>query len=351
MQHLIDAFIETLRTAASRSTPLSIRGSGSKTFYGRKIQGEEFRVGEYAGVIEYSPSELVISARAGTPLAELETTLAQENQMLAFEPPHFGPGATLGGTIACGMSGPRRPYAGAARDHVLGIRCLNGNGQLLRFGGQVVKNVAGYDLSRMLTGSLGTLAVLLDITLRVLPRPETELTLQREASSEEAITLFNRWAGQPLPLSAGCHHDGLVSVRLSGFEQGVKAAASRIGGDIVPQAGGFWEQLREQRLAFFADPRPLWRISVAPAAPPLMMQDDGLIDWGGALRWVRTVIPGSVLRQHAASGGGHATLFRNGNGNEVFHPLPAPLLALHRRLKQSFDPAGILNPGRMYPEL
>jgi glycolate oxidase FAD binding subunit len=351
MQHLIDAFGETLRTAASRGTPLLIRGGGSKTFYGRQFQGDELRVGEYAGVIEYSPTELMISARAGTPLAELETTLAQENQMLAFEPPHFGPSATLGGTIACGLSGPRRPYAGAARDHVLGIRCLNGSGLPLRFGGQVVKNVAGYDLSRMLTGSLGTLAVLLDITLKVVPRPETELTLQREASREEAITLFNRWAGQPLPLSAGCHHNGLMTVRLSGFEQGVKVAADRIGGDIVPGVGEFWEQLREQRLAFFADPRPLWRISVAPAAPPLMMEDDSLIDWGGAQRWVRTVLPGGVLRQHAAAGGGHATLFRNGDGDDVFHPLPAPLLALHQRLKQSFDPAGILNPGCMYPEL
>ena len=351
MQPLIDSFIDTLREAGSRGTPLAIRGGGSKAFYGRTVPGGEFPVGDYTGVIEYSPTELVVSARAGTPLAALETVLAQENQMLAFEPPHFASGATLGGSVACGLSGPRRPYAGAVRDHVLGITCLNGAGRRLRFGGQVMKNVAGYDISRALTGSLGTLAVLLDITLKVLPRPETELTLRRDATAAEAIARFNRWAGLPLPLSAGCYYDGSLTVRLSGFEQGVKVAADKLGGDPLPDAGIFWEDLREQRLAFFDDPRPLWRLSVAPATPPLPLEGDCLIDWGGAQRWVKTGLPAAALRQSAADGGGHATLFRNGDGNEVFHPLPAPLLALHRRLKQSFDPAGILNPGRMYPEL
>ncbi len=351
MQSVIDSFIDTLREAGSRGTPLAIRGSGSKAFYGRTVPGVAFPVGDYAGVIDYSPTELVVSARAGTPLAELEAVLAQENQMLAFEPPHFAPGATLGGTVACGLSGPRRPYAGAVRDHVLGITCLNGAGQRLRFGGQVMKNVAGFDISRPLTGSLGTLAVLLDITLKVLPRPETELTLRQETTAAEAIALFNRWAGLPLPLSAGCYHDGSLAVRLSGFELGVKAAADKLGGDPLPDARTFWEDLREQRLAFFDDPRPVWRLSVAPAARPLPVEGDCLIDWGGAQRWVKTGLQAAAMRQAATDGGGHATLFRNGHGNDVFHPLPAPLLALHRRLKQSFDPAGILNPGRMYPEL
>jgi glycolate oxidase FAD binding subunit len=351
MQPLIDSFIETLRDAGSRGTPLFIRGGGSKAFYGRAVPAAEFPIGDYAGMIDYSPTELVVSARAGTPLTALEAVLAQENQMLAFEPPHFGPGATLGGTIACGLSGPRRPYAGAVRDHVLGITCLNGSGRQLHFGGQVMKNVAGYDISRTLTGSLGTLAVLLDITLKVLPRPETELTLRQESTAAEAIARFNRWAGLPLPLSAGCYHDGYLTLRLSGFEQGIKAAADKIGGDPLPDGGTFWTDLREQRLAFFDDPQPLWRLSVAPASPPLPQEGDCLIDWGGAQRWVKTGRPGAALRQSAADNGGHATLFRNGDGNEIFHPLPAPLLALHRRLKHSFDPAGILNPGRLYPEL
>jgi glycolate oxidase FAD binding subunit len=351
MQPLIDSFIETLRDAGSRGTPLFIRGGGSKAFYGRTVPAAEFPIGDYAGVIEYSPTELVVSARAGTPLTALEAVLAQENQMLAFEPPHFGPGATLGGTIACGLSGPRRPYAGAVRDHVLGITCLNGGARQLRFGGQVMKNVAGYDISRTLTGSLGTLAVLLDITLKVLPRPETELSLRQEATAAEAIERFNRWAGLPLPLSAGCYHDGALTLRLSGFEQGVKAAANKIGGEPLPDGETFWTDLREQRLAFFDDPQPLWRLSVAPAAAPLPQEDDCLIDWSGAQRWVKSGRPAAALRRSAADNGGHATLFRNGDGNEVFHPLPAALLALHRRLKHSFDPAGILNPGRMYREL
>jgi glycolate dehydrogenase FAD-binding subunit len=351
MQTLIDSFINTLRDAGSRGTPLFIRGGGSKAFYGRTVPATVFPMGEYAGVIDYSPTELVISARAGTPLTTIEAVLAQENQMLAFEPPHFGPGATLGGTIACGLSGPRRPYAGAVRDHVLGVTCLNGSARQLRFGGQVMKNVAGYDISRTLTGSLGTLAVLLDITLKVLPRPETGLTLRQETTAAEAIVLFNRWAGLPLPLSAGCYHDGSLTLRLSGFEQGVKAAAKKIGGDPLPDTGSFWEDLREQRLAFFNDPRPLWRLSITPAVPPLPLEGDCLIDWGGAQRWIKSGLPAATLRQSAADNGGHATLFRNGDGNDVFHPLPTPLLALHRRLKRSFDPAGILNPGRMYPEL
>jgi glycolate oxidase FAD binding subunit len=351
MQHLIESFAETLRHASRDAVPLSIRGSGSKDFYGRTIPAGEFRVGDYAGVVDYSPSELVITARAGTPLATLETLLAQENQMLAFEPPRFGAGATLGGTVACGLSGPRRPYAGAVRDHVLGITCLNGTGKRLRFGGQVMKNVAGYDISRTLTGSLGTLAVLLDISLKVLPRPETELSLQREASAAEAITLFNRWAGSPLPVSGACHHDGRLTVRLSGFEPGVKAAAHALGGEELHAADAFWEGLREHRLAFFDDPAPLWRLSVPPATPPLALEGEDLIDWGGAQRWVKTGLQANALRQAAAAAGGHALRFRHGDGNDVFHPLPAALLALHRRLKQSFDPAGILNPGRMYPDL
>ena len=351
MPDLIESFADTLRNAGSSGTPLSIRGGGSKAFYGRAVSAEEFCVGEYAGLIEYAPEELVVSARAGTPLAALEAVLARQNQMLAFEPPHFAAAATLGGTITCGLSGPRRPYAGAVRDHVLGITCLNGAGKRLRFGGQVMKNVAGYDISRTLTGSLGTLAVLLDISLKVLPRPETEITLRRETTSAEAIRLFNRWAGLPLPLSAGCHHDGWLTVRLSGYEQGVKAAADKLGGDEVSVAGTFWDDLREQRLAFFADARPLWRLAVPPATPPLPLDGDCLIDWGGAQRWYKTGLPAAALRHGAAAAGGHATLFHNGGGNDVFHPLPGPLLALHRRLKHGFDPAGILNPGRMYPEL
>jgi len=343
--------LEQVRTAAASAKALRIEGSDSKRFYGHDSNGASLAVGGYSGIIDYTPAELVISARAGTPLAELDAALAQQGQMLAFEPPHFGTGATLGGSIACGLSGPRRPWSGAARDFVLGITCINGKGEQLRFGGQVMKNVAGYDLARTLTGSLGTLAVLLDIHLKVLPRPEHELTLTRECSAAEAIRFCSRWSGQPLPLSGACHFDGRLYLRLSGSRQGVQAAAAHIGGDRDTVVAGIWEELREHRLAFFGGDQPLWRISVPPASAPLELDGDWLLDWGGAQRWLRSVLPAADIRRQAEAAGGHATLFRGGDRAAVFHPLQHALLALHRRLKHSFDPAGILNPGRMYPEL
>jgi glycolate oxidase FAD binding subunit len=347
----VDSYRDTLAEASRDANPVVIRGGGSKSFYGRPVQGRTLDVSAHTGIIDYTPPELVVSARAGTPLSELESTLAAENQMLPFEPPHFGPAATLGGTIACGLSGPRRPWAGAARDFVLGITCLNASGELLRFGGKVMKNVAGYDLSRTLTGSLGTLAVLLDIHLKVLPRAEHELTLCREASETEAIAHFNRWAGQPLPLSAACHADGQLHVRLSGFEQGVKAAADSLGGDIQQEADDFWHGLREHTLPFFAGEAPLWRVSLPPASPPLSIDGHTLLDWGGAQRWLRTDAPADTVREAAHAAGGHATRFRDTDRDDVFHPLAPGILALQQRLKASFDPAGILNPGRMYREL
>jgi glycolate oxidase FAD binding subunit len=351
MNASVDSYRAQLAQAAQQRSPLVIRGGGSKAFYGRPVDGLPLDVCAYAGILDYSPPELVISARAGTPLSELEAALAAENQMLPFEPPHFGPAATLGGAIACGLSGPRRPWSGAARDFVLGITCLNGTGQLLRFGGQVMKNVAGYDVSRTLTGSLGTLALLLDIHLKVLPRPEYELTLCREAGADEAIRLFNRWSGQALPVSAACHSDGRLYLRLSGFEQGVSAAAARLGGEHLPEGARFWQDLREQALPFFAGDMPLWRISVPPACAPLPVAGNTLVDWGGAQRWIRSDRPAAELREAARAAGGHATRFRDRDRDDVFQPLPAAMLALHQRLKASMDPAGILNPGRMYREL
>jgi len=351
MDALIDSFRHTLQAARRHASPVSIRGSNSKAFYGRQPQGDPFSVSEYTGIIDYSPTELVITARAGTPLSEIEAVLAGENQMLAFEPPHFGAKATLGGTIACGLSGPRRPFAGAARDFVLGITCLNGKGEYLRFGGQVMKNVAGYDVSRTLTGSLGTLAILLDISLKVLPRPATDVTLTRSTSPADAIRLFNEWAGKPLPLSAACHYDGQLAIRLSGNTRGVQAAVDTIGGDPMDNAAAFWEDIREHRHAFFAGMAPLWRLSLPPATAPLALEDNCLVDWGGAQRWVRIALPTEQIRAATTDADGHACQFRGAERDTVFQPLSAPMLALHQRLKHSFDPDGILNPGRMYAEL
>jgi len=343
---------DRVQAAAASGTALSIRGGNSKSFYGRSTHGEVLSVTDHQGIIDYTPSELVISARAGTRLTELESVLEQEGQMLAFEPAHFSDSATLGGTIACAIAGPRRPYAGSTRDFVLGANCVNGTGEWLRFGGQVMKNVAGYDVSRTLTGSLGTLAILLDIHLRVLPRPETEITLQQVCDAATAIARCNAWAAQPLPLSAACHVNGQLYIRLSGMEQGVQSAADIIGGEPLANAAQFWQQLREQQLAFFSGEQPLWRLSVPPAADMLSLQGDVLLDWGGAQRWLRSEQPVDTVRTVASAVGGHATLFRGGDrSGEVFHPLQAALLSLHQRLKKAFDPAGILNPGRMYHKL
>ena len=343
---------EQVQTAAAAGTALCIQGGNSKSFYGRTPHGEVLSVKDHQGILDYTPSELVISARAGTRLTELESVLEQEGQMLAFEPAHFGEGATLGGTLACAFSGPRRPYAGAARDFVLGINCVNGTGEWLRFGGQVMKNVAGYDVSRTLTGSLGTLAVLLDIHLRVLPRPESEITLQQACDAAAAIERCSAWTAQPLPLSAACHVDGQLTIRLSGMEQGVQSAATVIGGEPLANAAAFWLQLREQQLAFFSGEQPLWRLSLPAAANNLPLEGDTLLDWGGAQRWLRSEQSAETIRSTVESVGGHATLFRGGDrSGEIFHPLQPALLSLHQRLKKTFDPAGILNPGRMYHDL
>ncbi len=342
---------ERVRQARQDGTALRVRGGGSKDFYGRVPRGAPLEVSGHRGVVDYEPTELVVTARAGTPLITLEALLHEHAQMLPFEPPHFGPGATLGGAIACGLSGPRRPYAGSVRDFVLGVRCLTGRGEVLSFGGQVMKNVAGYDISRLMTGALGTLGILLEVSLKVLPRPARELTMSLAMTPDEAVRTMNRWAGRPLPISATCYLEGRLWVRLSGSEAGVVAAAEALGGEALAQGARFWETLREHRHGFFQDERPLWRLSVPPAAPPLALHGDVLLEWGGAQRWFKGDVTAERLRRRAAELGGHATVFRHGDrGGEVFHPLSAPLMALHRRLKEVFDPDNLLNPGRLYPD-
>lgn len=351
MDELREQFAEAIRQAAARRRAVRIRGSGSKDFYGGIPRGEVLDTTRYAGIVDYAPEELVITARAGTPLAEIEAALSERGQMLAFEPPHFGPRATLGGCVACGLSGPRRPYAGAVRDFVLGVTLMDGRGDALRFGGQVMKNVAGYDISRLVTGSLGTLGLILEVSLKVLPRPAEEITLQLEMDEAQAIEAMNRWAGQPLPLSASCWHDQVLTVRLSGAPGAVRAARQRLGGQELAAGGEFWRGIREQTANFFRDTRPLWRISLPSTARP-ELPGRQLVEWGGALRWLFTDADAATVREAARKAGGHATLFRAARKEgAVFQPLPAPLLALHRRIKQAFDPQGIFNPGRLYAEL
>jgi glycolate oxidase FAD binding subunit len=345
--------LERVRAAAASHTPVDIQGSGSKTFLGRAPVGEPLLVGGHCGILNYQPKELVVTARGGTTLEEIEGTLAKEGQMLPFEPPYFGPGATLGGSVACGLSGPARPYSGSARDFVLGMRVLSGRAETLRFGGEVMKNVAGYDVSRLMTGAFGTLGVLLEVSLKVMPVPAVERTLVQERSAAEAIALMNQWAGRPLPLTATCHDGNHLYLRLSGAETSVRQAASVIGGETLSNHGDFWRnRLREQGHGFFQGEKPLWRISLPPATPPLDLPGKWLMEWGGAQRWLRTDLDAAAIRKAAAAAGGHATLFRGGDrSGAVFHPLPPALLQLHRNLKQAFDPLGLFNPGRIYSEL
>lgn len=342
-----------LEQAIAERLPVEILGGGSKRFLGREPSGSVLDVGGYRGIVDYQPSELVVTARAGTPLQEVERALAQQGQMLAFEPPHFGAAATFGGTIACGLSGPRRPYAGAARDFVLGVRCLSAKGERLKFGGQVMKNVAGFDISRLMTGAMGTLGVLLELSLKVLPRPETEMTIARRLPVAEALDVMNRLAGRPLPISAASFDGESMLLRLSGVSSAVAAAEKTIGGDRVPEGEDYWHRLREHESPFFYPrDKPLWRLSVPPATPPLALAGEWLLDWGGAQRWLKTDADPALVRQAALAAGGHATLFRGGDRRgEVFTPLPPPMMELHQRLKQAFDPHRIFNRGRLYPEL
>ena len=337
--------------AAAEGRPLQIIGSGSKDFLGRATHGEPLSISEHRGITHYEPVELVLTARAGTPLKELETALAAEGQMLPFEPPHFGDNATLGGTVAAGLSGPRRPFAGAVRDHVLGCTLLNGKGELLHFGGEVMKNVAGYDVSRLMSGAMGTLGVLLEVSIKVLPRPAEELTLAQPCNFDRAIALMNNWSARPLPLSAACCDGKTLTLRLSGAGTAVNTAKASIGGEEVNDGDRHWHSLREQQHPFFESELPLWRLSVPPATPHLSLPGKWLIDWGGAQRWLLSDAEPQQIWQAAAGAGGHATLFRRGDSSEVYQPLPEPLMALHRNLKRSFDPKGILNPGRLYGAL
>jgi len=350
----VEEFSEKIKSAAAEKRPLCIRGGGSKDFYGNTPRGEPLDTRGYTGIVSYEATELVVTARCGTLLSDLEDVLLQQGQFLSFEPPSFGPGATLGGCVAAGLSGPRRASAGSVRDAMLGAKIIDGRGQLLAFGGQVMKNVAGYDVSRLLAGSLGTLGLIAEVSLKLLPRPAVEFTRRFEMPQAQALEALRRWGGRPLPVSASTWCAGALSLRLSGAQSAVKAAAQELGGESVPaeQAARLWAGIREQTDAFFAGQAPLWRLSLPALAPVVDLDGEQLLEWGGALRWIRSGADTATVRAAASRSGGHATLFRAADKREgTFAPLPPPLARLHRDLKKTFDPAGILNPGRLYPGL
>ncbi|NKE66880.1 glycolate oxidase subunit GlcE [Ramlibacter sp. RBP-2] len=362
MESILNPLVERIRAAAERGTPLRIRGGGSKDFYGERLEGELLETAALAGITSYEPTELVVTALAGTPLAQLEAALAGRGQCLPFEPPHFGGGATVGGMVAAGLSGPARASAGAVRDYVLGLTMVNGRGEVVMFGGQVMKNVAGYDVSRLVAGSLGTLGLIVEVSLKVLPVPPGQATLRFELSQEEALQRLNAWGGQPLPLNASCWvRDGGVDtlyLRLRGAVAAVEAACRSLGGERQDEAqvAGDWSLCRDQQLPWFTERagRDLWRLSVPQTAPVLDLPEPPLIEWHGGQRWVRAEPgAGAQLREAAARAGGHATLFAAGHppsDGARFTPLAPALAHIHRELKRQFDPVGIFNRGRLYPD-
>jgi glycolate oxidase FAD binding subunit len=340
--------LEQVNHALQTATPLRIQGGNSKAFLGREVAGEILDTRVHRGIVSYDPTELVITARAGTPLQELCAALDAAGQMLPCEPPHFGE-ATVGGMIAAGLSGPRRPWAGSVRDYVLGTRVITGLGKHLRFGGEVMKNVAGYDLSRLMAGSFGCLGVLTEVSLKVLPKPRLCSSIALEMDSARALTRLAEWGQQPLPISAASFENGLLRLRLEGGEGSVAAAHDRLGGERIDP--NYWQELNEHQLDFFTSGLPLWRISLPNNTGVLDVPGEQLIDWGGAQRWLKSEADNEAIRATVSAAGGHATCYSHGLQDSPFQPLPASLLRYHRQLKAQLDPHGVFNPGRMYAEI
>jgi len=352
---------QQVQRACEEKVALRIVGGNSKAFYGCDISAETLSVAEHRGVLSYEPTELVITVRAGTPLKTIEALLDDHGQVMPFEPPAFSGHATIGGIIACNFSGPRRAYAGAARDYLLGCKIINGKGEILTFGGEVMKNVAGYDVSRLMAGAMGSLGVLLEVSLKVLPKAETESTQMIHCSSADAIEKMHTWSQTPLPVSATSFHDSILRVRLSGANKAVMAAVDQIGGDAMQNADQYWQDLKEQRLDFFNTEKHLWRLSLASDVESVLVEntdeDDFLYEWGGALRWLKSDMPAEIIQAAVAELDGHASLFRRGSvfrdgeQSTIFQPLTPGLMRIHKNLKQAFDPHNILNPGKIYSEL
>lgn len=342
-----EALLEQVRRARENATPLRIQGGNTKAFLGREVAGEVLDTRAHRGIVSYDPTELVISVRVGTPLSELFAALDAAGQMLPCEPPSFGEGATVGGMIAAGLSGPRRPWSGSVRDFVLGTRVISGLGTHLRFGGEVMKNVAGYDLSRLMVGSYGCLGVLTEVSLKVLPKPRQCLSISLDIDCARALANLAQWGQQPLPISAASHDGQRLYLRLEGGEGSVTAAHQRLGGE--PMDSAYWSDLNEQRLDFFNEGLPLWRLSLPNNLGPLDLPGEQLIDWGGAQRWLKS--GADNIQSLARQLGGHATCFSHGVTETPFQPLAPTLLRYHRQLKAQLDPQGLFNPGRMYAEL
>lgn len=354
LAHLVDQ----VNGARARRTALAIRGGNTKRFYGEAAVGAPIDTAALSGITSYEPTELVVTARAGTRLAELEAALEEKGQCLPFEPPRFGANGTVGGMVAAGLSGPARASAGSVRDHVLGMTVLTGRGEVLTFGGQVTKNVAGYDVSRLMVGSLGILGLICEVSLKVLPIPVATATLRFDWDEDRALEQLKDWARHPLPISASAWHAGQLHVRLSGARAAVAAACAKLGGERVEAAPArqLWTATRDQGDEFFlfddaafARGESLWRLSVPAISGVLKLPGKQLIEWNGAQRWLRTTAEPELIRDVAAQASGHATLMRGADKSAgVFMPLSEVLMRVHQRLKAAFDPDHIFNPDRLY---
>ncbi|MEJ1353322.1 MAG: glycolate oxidase subunit GlcE [Candidatus Sedimenticola sp. (ex Thyasira tokunagai)] len=349
MTDITRSLVEHVREAFEKGSPLNIVGGGSKAYLGREARGEPLQVNDHRGIVSYNPTELVMTARNGTPIEEINRVLAENGQVCPFESPVFEGTATLGGTLAANLSGPARPWSGSIRDAVLGVQLINGKGEQLKFGGQVMKNVAGYDVSRLQAGALGTLGVITEVSFKVVPQAAATTTLVREMSVGDAIKEMNRLAGEPLPISGSVWLNGRLYLRFEGASRAVSAAASKVSGETLDDAQAFWQGVNEQTLDFFQDDTPLWRFSINSSASLAPLNGAWLIDWGGAQRWVRGDFERGVLERYAEEARGHLSLYRHGDRKgEVFHTLSTVQQQMHKNLKASFDPKAVLNPGRLY---
>lgn len=341
-----------IESAYQSKTKINIQGNGTKCFLGNIDQDSDLiKTTCHTGIIDYDPAELVLVARSGTCLSAIAEVMEDHQQTFGFEPPFIDDGATLGGAIASGLAGPRRAYSGAARDFMLGARFINGQGKIITAGGKVIKNVAGFDLFRPMAGSMGTIGLLLDISLRVIPQPEYQKTLlHQEERESSALEKMNSWAVQCPSVSAAAWDGHNIRIRLSGSAATVAEAHTLIGGEWLNNEG-YWHDLNAFKLDFFELPGHLWRISLTPMSAPVSQGQPQLIDWGGAQRWLKSDEQPDQIRERVAALGGHAECYSADPGIESFHPLTDQMMAIHRSFKASLDPGGILNPGRLYPTL